>query len=92
MEDWKKACEQAEAEGKKKPAKPKKPKDLPPLTEKELAELPVLPERWKWTRLGILADKIQIGPFGSQLHKSDYTDHGVPIINPKHIPGPGQAV
>jgi type I restriction enzyme, S subunit len=49
VEDWQKACEQAKADGKKKPAKPRKPKELPPLTEKELAELPVLSEGWGWT-------------------------------------------
>jgi type I restriction enzyme, S subunit len=49
VETWQKACEQAETDGSKKPAKPKKPKDLPPLTEKELAELPVLPEGWRWS-------------------------------------------
>ncbi len=30
-------------------------------------------------------ETIQIGPFGSQLHKSDYVENGVPIINPTHI-------
>lgn len=29
--------------------------------------------------------EIQIGPFGSLLHKSDYIDGGVPVINPMHI-------
>jgi len=29
--------------------------------------------------------KIQIGPFGTQLHKEDYVDGGVPLINPMHI-------
>ena len=47
--EWNKACEQAEAEGKKKPAKPKKPTELPPLTEKELGELPNLPKGWGWS-------------------------------------------
>ncbi|MEX1362579.1 MAG: restriction endonuclease subunit S [Nannocystaceae bacterium] len=28
---------------------------------------------------------IQIGPFGSLLHKEDYTTGGVPLINPMHI-------
>lgn len=28
---------------------------------------------------------IQIGPFGSLLHKSDYVENGVPVINPMHI-------
>ncbi|NPE31198.1 hypothetical protein HNV12_25220 [Methanococcoides sp. SA1] len=29
--------------------------------------------------------KIQIGPFGSQLHKHDYIEGGIPLINPMHI-------
>jgi type I restriction enzyme, S subunit len=85
VEAWQRACEQAKKDGSKKPAKPKKPKELPPLTEKELAELPKLPEGWGWEKLANVTDRIQIGPFGSQLHKSDYTENGIPIINPKHI-------
>jgi type I restriction enzyme S subunit len=50
LEDWGKACELAKADGKKKPARPRKPKELPPLTEKELTELPELPEGWSWVR------------------------------------------
>ncbi len=30
---------------------------------------------------------IQTGPFGSQLHQSDYTDDGVPVVMPKDIEG-----
>lgn len=29
--------------------------------------------------------KIQIGPFGTQLHKDDYIENGIPLINPMHI-------
>jgi type I restriction enzyme S subunit len=29
--------------------------------------------------------KVQIGPFGSQLHKEDYVENGIPLINPTHI-------
>ncbi len=28
---------------------------------------------------------VQIGPFGSMLHKSDYIPGGIPLINPTHI-------
>lgn len=35
--------------------------------------------------LGEINQKIQIGPFGSQLHKEDYTEGGIPLINPMHI-------
>ena len=85
LEEWKKECEKAKAEGKKKPVKPKKLKEWPTLTDDELEELPELPKEWRWIKLGEFANVIQIGPFGSQLHKSDYTQNGIPIINPKHI-------
>ena len=28
---------------------------------------------------------IQIGPFGTQLHRSDYITNGIPLVNPTHI-------
>ena len=61
LAEWKKACDQTEAEGKKKPTKPKKPKDLSPLTEEELADLPELPEGWSWCKLANLANSITKG-------------------------------
>ena len=39
---------------------------------------------WKEVRLGDIAD-VQTGPFGSQLHKSDYIAEGVPCIMPTNI-------
>ena len=41
-------------------------------------------EEWKEYKLGEIA-QIQTGPFGSQLHKSDYVDDGVPCIMPTNI-------
>ena len=41
--------------------------------------------KWKMVKLGEVAEKIQIGPFGTQLHKSDYINGGIPLINPMHI-------
>lgn len=32
-----------------------------------------------------LSENVQIGPFGSQLHKHDYINNGIPLINPIHI-------
>ncbi len=40
---------------------------------------------WKKVKLGDIASAIQTGPFGSQLHQSDYSDIGVPIVMPKDI-------
>lgn len=39
---------------------------------------------WKEVRLGDVAD-VQTGPFGSQLHKSDYIAEGIPCIMPTNI-------
>ena len=41
--------------------------------------------KWEMVKLGEVAEKIQIGPFGTQLHKSDYINGGIPLINPIHI-------
>lgn len=35
--------------------------------------------------LGDVARSIQTGPFGSQLHQSDYTDCGTPVVMPKDV-------
>ena len=32
-----------------------------------------------------IVNDIRIGPFGTMLHKSDYIDGGIPVINPQHI-------
>lgn len=44
-----------------------------------------IPSHWKSVRLKFIAESIQTGPFGSQLHFSDYTPGGIPIINPSHL-------
>lgn len=38
-----------------------------------------------WTSVLSAYAVIQIGPFGSLLHKSDYIEGGIPVINPVHI-------
>jgi type I restriction enzyme, S subunit len=44
---------------------------------------------WRKTTLGEVCDEvrgiIQTGPFGSQLHESDYSDTGIPVVMPKDI-------
>jgi len=44
---------------------------------------------WRETTLGEIANcvggVIQTGPFGSQLHESDYSDAGIPVVMPKNI-------
>ena len=39
---------------------------------------------WKEYKLGEIAD-VQTGPFGSQLHMSDYKNEGTPIITVEHL-------
>ncbi len=41
--------------------------------------------KWEKVKLGDLVIRIQPGPFGSQLHSSDYADEGTPIIMPKDM-------
>jgi type I restriction enzyme, S subunit len=47
-----------------------------------------VPEGWEHQTLAkacLPANGIQTGPFGSQLHQSDYTEEGVPVVMPKDI-------
>ena len=48
-----------------------------------------LPDDWEYTTLGAACDRgggdIQTGPFGSQLHASDYVAIGIPSIMPQNI-------
>ncbi len=43
--------------------------------------------RWEKTTLGDIALNIQTGPFGSQLHQSDYSESGIPVVMPKDLIG-----
>jgi len=44
-----------------------------------------VPVGWEISRLGLISESLQTGPFGSQLHSSDYIEDGIPIINPSNI-------
>jgi type I restriction enzyme S subunit len=54
-------------------------------------EIGLVPESWEVSTLGELACKpngfLQTGPFGSQLHKHDYLEEGVGVVNPTHLWG-----
>ncbi|MEM7795323.1 MAG: restriction endonuclease subunit S [Cyanobacteria bacterium P01_C01_bin.118] len=87
LDVWQTEVEFWEAHGKvgKRPSKPKKLKDLSALNQNDLSDLRILPDGWFWAKLGNVSIKIQIGPFGSLLHKADYITGGIPAINPTHI-------
>ena len=40
---------------------------------------------WETVKLGDIASNIQTGPFGSQLHQSDYAENGTPVVMPKDL-------
>lgn len=70
--------------------KPKPPKEIAPLTNSELIELPELPKEWSWRKIidtvFNTSDDIVDGPFGSNLKNSDYSDAGtVPVIGISNI-------
>jgi type I restriction enzyme S subunit len=44
-----------------------------------------VPAHWIRTKLLHVTEKIQTGPFGSQLHAEEYISNGIPVINPAHI-------
>ena len=44
-----------------------------------------LPEGWALTRFQTVCLGSFTGPFGSTLHRSDYVDNGIPVINPANI-------
>jgi len=44
-----------------------------------------VPEHWEALSLGVAAESIQTGPFGSQIHANEYVTGGIPVINPSHM-------
>ena len=85
LQEWQTAVNVWDKKGRpgKKPSKPKKINNIAPLAS--MKELTKLPEGWAWASLTTIADNIQIGPFGSLLHKADYIVGGTPLVNPSHI-------
>ncbi len=41
--------------------------------------------KWETVKLSDISASIQTGPFGSQLHQSDYSEQGTPVIMPKDL-------
>jgi len=54
-------------------------------------EIGPVPESWTPVTLGELCEKpegaLQTGPFGSQLHKHEYQEDGIAVVNPTHLAG-----
>lgn len=42
---------------------------------------------WEERRLGEVLVEMMTGPFGTMLHKSDYVEKGIPVVNPQNIVG-----
>ena len=40
---------------------------------------------WETATLGDISTNIQTGPFGSQLHQSNYSTEGTPVVMPKDL-------
>lgn len=60
--------------------------DLAQSTFVEMFGDPVKNEkRYTFETLANLCHRIQIGPFGTQLHEEDYVENGIPLVNPTHI-------
>ncbi|ANN57533.1 hypothetical protein A9174_12700 [Mesorhizobium loti NZP2037] len=52
------------------------------------SELGPIPQDWEVVSLGAICDhggEIKTGPFGSQLHQSDYKTEGVPVVMPTNL-------
>jgi type I restriction enzyme S subunit len=43
------------------------------------------PAHWVWASFEDIADEISTGPFGSMIHKHDYVENGIPLVNPSHM-------
>ncbi len=54
-------------------------------------EIGPIPKSWESISLGELCEKpdgaLQTGPFGSQLHKDEYQNDGIAVVNPTHLIG-----
>lgn len=76
IENWKKAVKEWEKNGKieKKPSKPRKFIELPPLKEDELEELSKLPTGWVWCRIADVGS-VETGATPKRGN-SDYWENG----------------
>lgn len=70
-----------------------KPSKHPGPSFHNTANLPTLPDGWTWVQFGFLGadpfNTVQTGPFGAQLHNTEFTDSGVPVIAVGNLTGTG---
>lgn len=86
LKRWEKSS-QAE----KRPAKPRKPKDVQLPTADQVENLADLPKPWSWIAVGNCAVEISDGPFGSNLKSDDYVSAGVRVVRLENI-GEGEFI
>jgi type I restriction enzyme S subunit len=59
----------------------------------ETSGLPHLPDGWAWVPLSLLGQNalspVQTGPFGAQLHSSEFVEEGIPVIAVGNLTGIG---
>jgi type I restriction enzyme S subunit len=59
----------------------------------DTSELPLLPDGWAWVPFAHLGadpfNTVQTGPFGAQLHNTEFTPEGVPVIAVGNLTGTG---
>jgi type I restriction enzyme S subunit len=56
-----------------------------PLKQSGIEWLGEIPAHWRVMRIRDIADTLQTGPFGSQLHADEYVLGGHPVINPANL-------
>jgi type I restriction enzyme S subunit len=56
-----------------------------PMKDSGIKWLGEIPKHWEVKQIRHIAESLQTGPFGSQLHSSDYVTDGTPVINPSHM-------
>jgi len=56
-----------------------------PMKDSGIPWLGEVPGHWEVMQVRYIAESLQTGPFGSQLHSSDYVANVIPVINPSHL-------
>lgn len=56
-----------------------------PMKDSGIEWLGAIPAHWEVKRIRDIANALQTGPFGSQLHADEYVIGGYPVINPANL-------